>query len=91
MDCGKAIDSTQRPKLWSKLMNSGVSCKMITVLLSMYRNIWSRVQTQTATVEFFPRPTDVRQGFILSPFLLNFLLRILKSIKIVNVFLVLLA
>lgn len=69
VDFRKAFDLTYRNGIWYKLINSGVSSKMIKILKSMYSSVKSCVKVNGELTDYFDTFMGVRQGEPLSPFL----------------------
>ena len=69
VDFTKAFDYVVRDILWYKLIKLGVCGKILNVIMSMYRNIKSKVQLDNMVSFGFTCELGVRQGECLSPFL----------------------
>ena len=69
IDFSKAFDYVVRNILWFKLLNIGVRGKMFDIIVSMYKNVCSRVKYSNYLSEPFSCHLGVRQGECLSPFL----------------------
>lgn len=72
IDFRKAFDLVYRDGLWLKLIEYGVSTKMITMLRSMYNSVKSCVQVNGSLSEYFDSYMGVKQGESLSPLLFIF-------------------
>ena len=72
IDFTKAFDCIDRQILYRKLMNSGVSSKMLHILVNMYSKIKSKVRTTEGTTNSFEISTGLMQGECLSPSLFSF-------------------
>ena len=79
IDYEKAFDLVDRSLLWLKLINSGVSGRVLCIIKDIYSKAKSCVQWQTELTEFFTCPTGVRQGENLSPLLFSIFLNDLKG------------
>lgn len=69
VDFTKAFDYVVRDILWYKLIKLGVCGKILNVIMSMYRNIKSKVKLDNTVSSGFTCELGVRQGECLSPFL----------------------
>lgn len=71
VDYKRAFDTVNREALWEKLIMSGVSCKMIRMIKSIYENVQScvRISNSMETSEFFQVAIGLKQGEPLSPIL----------------------
>ena len=69
IDFQKAFDYIVHDNLWFKLINIGISGKMLKIMTSMYQNVRSKVFLNGIKSESFPIKVGVRQGECLSPFL----------------------
>ncbi|MCG7875093.1 MAG: reverse transcriptase family protein [Candidatus Thiodiazotropha endolucinida] len=69
IDYEKAFDTVNRDALWFKLMDHGVSSKLITVLKSIYQKVIAAVKMQSDLSSFFEIALGVKQGEPLSPLL----------------------
>ena len=69
IDFSKAFDYVVRDILWFKLIKYGVRGKMLDIIMSMYKNIKSRVKLDNKLSQEFSCMTGVRQGECLSPIL----------------------
>ena len=69
VDYSKAFDLVNRSALWSKLLSTGISGKILTVIKSMYESAKSCVRTNGSVSSFFQCTAGVRQGENLSPIL----------------------
>ena len=71
IDYERAFDTVNRNILWEKLMETGISCKIIEMLKSMYKNIKSsvRLSNNSELSDFFDVSLGVKQGEPLSPLL----------------------
>ena len=80
VDYKKAFDTINRATLWSKMLSSGISGKILNVIKNMYIKTKSSVSlTAEAESDSFPRNIGVRQGENLSPLLFSIYLQDLKS------------
>ena len=68
IDFRKAFDTVSRSDLWNKLQFSNIKGKCFKVIFNMYQGIKSCVKYKECQSDFFPCPTGVRQGEILSLF-----------------------
>ena len=71
IDFKKAYDSVDHQLLWKKLVDAGISSKVLALLKSMYKDIKCRVKSRGLISEEFLYTIGVRQGFVLSPLLFN--------------------
>ena len=69
IDYSKAFDYVVRENLWYKLMQCGVSGKMLMIIKSMYSHIKTKIFIGGEKSEAFECKLGVRQGECLSPFL----------------------
>ena len=69
IDFSKAFDYVVRDILWFKLIQFGVRGKILDIIISMYKNVKSRVKFNNTLSDEFSCITGVRQGECLSPFL----------------------
>ena len=69
VDFSKAFDYVVRDNLWFKLLKSGVSGKILTIIMSMYQCIRTRIYVNGDKSDYFDCKLGVRQGECLSPFL----------------------
>ena len=69
IDFSKAFDYVVRDIVWFKLIQYGVRGKMLEIIMSMYRDVKSRVKLNNKLSEEFSCMTGVRQGECLSPIL----------------------
>lgn len=69
VDFSKAFDYIVHDNLWFKLIKLGLRGKILNVIRSIYRNVKSRVKTNTGISDEFDCVLGVRQGECLSPFL----------------------
>ena len=72
VDFKKAYDSVNHVLLWKKLMETGISAKILNLLQQMYKDIKCRVKFRGFVSDEFIYSTGVRQGCVLSPLLFNF-------------------
>ena len=80
VDYKKAFDTINRTTLWSKMLSSGISGKILNVIKNMYIKAKSSVSlTAEAESDSFPCNIGVRQGENLSPLLFSIYLQDLKS------------
>ena len=69
LDYRKAFDMVDRVSLWQKVLDYGLSGKILRVVMNIYSKAKSCVKTYQGTSEAFPSATGVRQGENLSPLL----------------------
>ena len=69
LDISKAFDRVSLYALFSKLMERKFPKQVILVLLSWYKNNYTKVKWKDSFSDFFQPLAGVRQGGILSPFL----------------------
>ncbi|MES9881010.1 MAG: reverse transcriptase domain-containing protein [Sedimenticola sp.] len=69
IDYEKAFDTVMRDALWLKLVNYGVSTKMITMLKAIYRKVLACVRVHSDVSDLFDVGLGVKQGEPLSPLL----------------------
>lgn len=69
IDFSKAFDYVVRDILWFKLLKYGIRGKILDVIVSMYKNVKSKVKFNNELSEEFSCMTGVRQGECLSPIL----------------------
>jgi hypothetical protein len=71
IDFERAFDTVIRDALWVKLVESGISCKMINMIKSIYKNVKTCIKLGSTMEmsEFFDVTLGVKQGEPLSPLL----------------------
>lgn len=69
VDFRKAFDLTYRNGIWFKLIDTGVSGKMLKILRSMYEGVKLCVRNNGSLTDFFDSYMGLKQGEPLSPFL----------------------
>ena len=69
VDYKKAFDTVWRSALWHKLVQSGITGKLYNVIVNMYKDIKSCVNSDGNLSDYFASFNGVRQGENLSPFL----------------------
>ena len=79
IDYRKAFDYVDRISLWSKLLNSGISGKIFTVITNIYGDTKSCVRHNNLLSELFSCVIGVRQGENLSPLLFALYLNDLRT------------
>ena len=84
IDYSKAFDSVWRPGLWYKLIKSGITGKMYTLIYNMYQDIRSCVTVNGECSQFFNSYIGVRQGGNLSPMLFSIFVNDLEKYLIEN-------
>ena len=84
IDYSKAFDSVWRPGLWYKLIKSGITGKMYTLIYNMYQDIRSCVTVNGECSQFFNSYIGVRQGENLSPMLFSIFVNDLEKYLIEN-------
>ena len=84
IDYSKAFDSVWRPGLWYKLIKSGITGKMYTLIYNMYQDIRSCVAVNGECSQFFNSYIGVRQGEYLSPMLFSIFVNDLEKYLIEN-------
>ena len=84
IDYSKAFDSVWRPGLWYKLIKSGITGKMYTLIYNMYQDIRSCVTVNGECSQFFNSYIGVRQGENLSPMLFSIFVNDLEEYLIEN-------
>jgi hypothetical protein len=82
VDFRKAYDSVDHSLLWNKLINKGISSKILTLLKLMYKDISCRIKSKGHLSEEFFYSVGVRQGCVLSPLL--FILFINDIVDFIN-------
>ena len=80
VDYQKAFDTVDRKHLWSKLVTTGVTGKILTVIQNLYYQAKSCVRHNKELSEIFPCNIGVRQGENLSPLLFSIYLNDLNSL-----------
>ena len=71
IDFKKTYDFINRDKLWEKLQNISVSCKMLVAIKSLYSSVSSCVRVNHFYTNWFHVNSGLRQGCALSPLLFN--------------------
>ena len=84
IDFSKAFDYVVRDNLWYKLIQVGVSGKMLCMIRAIYENVKTKVFFQGNKSEEFEYSLGVRQGYCLSPFLFAMYINDLEQILIDN-------
>ena len=72
IDSAKAFDSVDHNKLGKILKEMGIPDRLTCLLRNLYAGQEATVRTGHGTTDWFQIGKGVRQGFILSPCLLNF-------------------
>ena len=67
VDAKKAFDTVNRDLLWYKLQRIGVNGKILSALVSLYRDTTSKVRVNDLYTDEFPVLSGVKQGCNLSP------------------------
>lgn len=81
IDFERAFDTVNREALWHKLLEIGISCKMLTMLKAIYSNVKSCIKLNMQISDFFDVTEGLKQGEPLSPLLfLLFINDITKTI-----------
>ena len=70
-DYAKAFDCVDHDKLWKILQDMGIPDHLICLLRNLYSGQEATVRTGHRTTDWFQIGKGVRQGYILSPCLLN--------------------
>lgn len=85
IDFRKAFDYVNRNILWQKLLDAGISSKMVRLLKNMYQGITACVRTNSGTVtEQFQCSLGLRQGDSLSAILFIFFVNDLQDFLVNN-------
>ncbi|CAF4112945.1 unnamed protein product, partial [Rotaria magnacalcarata] len=71
IDYSKAFDFANYEKLWSVLLEMGVSKHLIILMKNLYTNQQASAKTEYGNTKWFSIVKGVRQGCILSPYLFN--------------------
>jgi hypothetical protein len=80
VDYRKAFDTIDRPLLWKKLIEAGITGPVLNAIFKLYENAKSCVKYNNTVSEFFSSTTGVRQGENLSPLLFAVFLNDLISV-----------
>ena len=80
MDFSTAFDSVSRQILFTKLIEYGISSKMLSIITALYSNITSCVKLKSYITDEFLCEKGLRQGDSLSPILFSFYINDLPSI-----------
>jgi hypothetical protein len=85
IDYERAFDTVIHDAMWVKLVEAGISCKMLNMIKSLYKNVKAcvKVGSNINMSEFFDVTLGVKQGEPLSPLL--FILFINDIVKNINV------
>ena len=78
IDYEKAFDFVNRSFLWQKILDTGVSGKLLRVIQDMYKKAKSCVMWNSKLSDYFSCSSGVRQGENLSPLLFSIYLNDLK-------------
>jgi len=73
VDFKKAFDCISHDKLWVTMMDMGYPPQLIDLLAKLYRKQLAKVRVAGTLSEWFPVKSGVRQGCVLSPYLLDIL------------------
>ena len=73
IDYAKAFDCVDHNKLWKILKEMGIQDHLTCLLRNLYSGQDGTVRTEHGTTDWFQEGKGVRQGCILSPYLLNFM------------------
>jgi hypothetical protein len=87
IDYQKAFDTVIHDALWVKLVESGVSSKLVTMVKSIYANVSScvKISADMSMTDFFNVSLGVKQGEPLSPLLfILFINDVVKSVDFNN-------
>ena len=68
-----------RNGIWFKLLNSGVSSKMVNMLQAIYKSVMSCVKVSGHLTDYFESYMGVKQGELLSPLMFTFFLNDISS------------
>ena len=79
VDLKKCFDYVYRTGIWFKLIEQGVSSKIVKTLQSMYSTVKSCVRVNGTLSEFFDSYMGVKQGQPLSPLLFIFFVNDMSS------------
>ena len=79
IDFRKAFDMVYRNGIWFKLLNFGVSSKMVNMLQSIYKSVKSCVKVNGHLTDYFESYMGVKQGEPLSPLMFMFFLNDISS------------
>ncbi|VDP04680.1 unnamed protein product [Schistosoma margrebowiei] len=71
IDCEKAFDSMDRTTLWKLLRHYGVPQKIVNIIQSSYDGLHCKIVHRGQLTKSFEVKTGVRQGCLLSPFLIS--------------------
>ena len=74
-----AFDSINRNMLFSRLIECGLSSKMIHIIIALYTNVMSCVKLNNSITDIFSCTDGLRQGDSLSPILFSFYINDLPS------------
>ena len=80
IDFSKAFDTVWQSGLFFKLLNTGISNKVVNIIRSMYSKLYSRVSIASSISNDFPVLLGTRQGCPLSPTLFNIFLNDLPNL-----------
>ena len=72
IDYSKVFDCLDRNKLWKIPKETGIPDHLTCLLQNLYAGQESTVRTGHGTMDWFQTGKGIRQGYILSPCLLNF-------------------
>jgi len=79
IDYKMAFDLIWRQALWHKLITTGITGKLLTVIFNMYNNIKSCITVEGQSSNFFNSYIGLRQGENLSPVLFSIFVNDLES------------
>ena len=71
IDYSKAFDCTMYDQLWLSMQRLGFSDHLIGLIETLYRDQQSTIRTPCGLTDSFHNAKGVRQGCILSPYLIN--------------------
>ncbi len=67
LDVRQAFDRVSHSILMMKLYNTGIDLRIFQIILNMFENVYSCVQSQGHTSDWFPIRQGTRQGQVISP------------------------
>lgn len=79
IDFRKAYDTVNRTVLWSVLMRSGVSGRMLRMIRAMYATVEARVLSNEGYTDYFECLQGLKQGCVMSPMLFSLLINELAN------------
>ena len=78
LDAEKALDKTQHPFMIKVLERSGIQGPYLYMIKAIYSKSVANIKVNGEKLEAIPLKSGTRQGYPLSPYLLNIVLEVLS-------------